>query len=125
MSKLELIKISIIKSYCIGAGFILAMNTDICLANTSCFFSIPASKLNIKLPANQLNFLLKKFPGNSLLKEVIFTGRKFSSTEAYNSNIINKVLKDKDFEINYLRFLEDFVIHNEKIFLHYYKKVFN
>ena len=33
LSKLELIKISIIKSYCIGAGFILAMNTDICLSS--------------------------------------------------------------------------------------------
>ena len=56
LNKLQLVKVSIIKSYCIGAGFILAMNTDICLANTNCLFSIPASKLNIRLPSNQLDF---------------------------------------------------------------------
>ena len=125
LSKLKLIKISVIKSYCIGAGFILAMNTDVSIANESCLFSIPASKLNIKLSEKQLDFLLQKFPGNPLLKEAIFTGRKFSSSEAYNSNIINKVFKDKDFEKNYLRFLENFIINNRNVFLYYYKKLFN
>ena len=125
LNKLPLVKVSIIKSYCIGAGFILAMNTDICLANTNCLFSIPASKLNIRLPSNQLDFLMKKFPGNLLLKEAILTGRKFSSSEAYNFNIINKVLDEKNFKNNYLAFLENFILINDRVLRQYHKKLFN
>ena len=47
--KLKVIKVSIINDFCIGAGFIFAMYTDICIVNDNCVFSVPASKLNIKL----------------------------------------------------------------------------
>ena len=48
------------------------MYTDICIANQDCLFSIPASKINIKLSKTQLNYLLyEKFPANKLLQEII------------------------------------------------------
>ena len=64
------------------------MYTDICIVNDNCLFSIPASKLNIKLPKSQLDFMFNKFPKNKLLKEVILTGRKFSAYEALNFHLI-------------------------------------
>ena len=60
LKKLKVLKISAINNFCIGAGFIFAMYTDICIANEDCLFSIPASKLNIKISDTQLNFLLMK-----------------------------------------------------------------
>ena len=100
------------------------MHTDICIANSNCLFSIPASRLNIKLPKEQLDFLLKKFPKNQLLKEVIFTGRKFTASEALNFHLINIVYQDKNFKKNYLEFLANLSIKDKKIREYYFNKVF-
>ena len=121
---LNIIKISIIKSYCIGAGLILALNTDIRIANASCTLSIPATKLGVKLPDYQIGLLLKKFPKNHLLKEIILSGRKFSSTEAYNFNILNIVFNDKNFKNNYLKYLENFALTDEKLMMDYFRVLY-
>ena len=121
---LNIIKISIIKSYCIGAGLILALNTDIRIANASCTLSIPATKLGVKLPDYQIGLLLQKFPKNHLLKEIILSGRKFSSTEAYNFNILNIVFNDKNFKNNYLKYLENFSLTDEKLMMNYFRVLY-
>ena len=125
LREIKVIKVSVINNFCIGAGFIFALNTDICIANYNCIFSIPASKLNIKLPRVQLDFLLKKFPKNQLLKEVIFSGRKFTASEAYNFNLINMILLDKNFKKNYLEFLSELTKGNKEILKHYYTKIYS
>ncbi len=121
---LNIVKISIIKSYCIGAGLILALNTDIRIANASCTLSIPATKLGVKLPDYQISLLLQKFPKNHLLKEVILSGRKFSSAEAYNFNILNIVFNDKNFKNNYLKYLENFALTDEKLMIDYFRVLY-
>ena len=121
LRKKNILKLSIISEHCIGAGFILAMNTDICIVKEGSNFSIPASKLNIKLPKYQINQLINKFPGNLLLKEAIITGRSFSSKEAYNFNLINLVLKKNNFKKNYLNYLSN-LIKLEKQMRDYYNK---
>ena len=121
---LNIVKISIIKSYCIGAGLILALNTDIRIANASCTLSIPATKLGVKLPDYQISLLLQKFPKNHLLKEVILSGRKFSSAEAYNFNLLNIVFNDKNFKNNYLKYLENFALTDEKLMIDYFRVLY-
>ena len=121
---LKIVKISIIKSYCIGAGLILALNTDIRIANASCTLSIPATKLGVKLPDYQISLLLQKFPKNHLLKEVILSGRKFSSAEAYNFNLLNIVFNDKNFKNNYLKYLENFALTDEKLMIDYFRVLY-
>ena len=124
LKKLKIIKVSVINDFCIGAGFILAMYTDICIVNDNCIFSIPASKLNIKLPKPQLDFMFNKFPKNKLLKEVILTGRKFTASEALNFHLINVVYQNKNFKKKYLDFLSNFMKNNEKITGYYFKKLY-
>ena len=121
---LNIVKISIIKSYCIGAGLILALNTDIRIANASCTLSIPATKLGVKLSDYQIGLLLQKFPKNHLLREIILSGRKFSSTEAYNFNILNIVYNDKNFKNNYLKYLENFALTDEKLMRSYLRVLY-
>ena len=121
LNNLNLIKISIIKSHCIGAGFILAMNTDISIANSSCTLSIPATKLGHEITRLPNWFTFQKFPKNLLLKEIILSGRKFSSTEAYNFNILNIVFNDKNFKNNYLKYLENFILLMKKLMIDYYQ----
>ena len=125
LRKLKIIKVSVINDFCIGAGFIFAMYTDISIVNDNCLFSIPASKLNIKLPKSQLDFIFNKFPKNKLLKEVILTGRKFTAYEALNFHLINIVYQNKNFKKKYLDFLSNFMKNDEKIRGYYFKKLYH
>ena len=60
ITKLEIPVISVIRSHCYGAGFIIAMHSDIIIAAESSSFCIPASKLNIQIPKKQILHLLTK-----------------------------------------------------------------
>ena len=124
LKELKVIKISAINSFCIGAGFIFAMYTDICIANENCLFSIPASKLNIKVSDTQLNFLLKKFPANKLLQEVILTGRNFTASESYNFNLINIIYPNKNFKKQYLEYLSELISNDINIHNYYARKLY-
>ncbi|MBV68563.1 MAG: hypothetical protein CMJ08_02030 [Pelagibacterales bacterium] len=125
LRKLNIITVSVINDFCIGAGFIFSMYTDISIVNDNCIFSIPASKLNIKLPKSQLDYIFNKFPKNKLLKEVILTGRKFTAYEALNFHLINIVYQNKNFKKKYLDFLSNFMKNDEKIRGYYFKKLYH
>ena len=124
LKQLRVLKISAINKFCIGAGFIFAMYTDICIANEDCLFSIPASKINIKLSKTQLNFLCMKFPANKLLQEVILSGRKFTALEGYNFHVINIIYPNKNFRKKYFSYLSELTNNNKIIHNYYYKKLY-
>lgn len=97
ITKLEIPVISVIRSHCYGAGFIIAMHSDIIIAAESSSFCIPASKLNIQIPKKQILHLLKKI-NKGFFKDIILTSRKFTASEAYSQNVINAYVKDDELE---------------------------
>ena len=104
ISKLKIPVVSIIRTYCFGAGLILALNSDIIIAGESTIFCIPASKLKIKIPKKQI-FSLKKKINQKFLKDIILTSRKFSASEAFSKHVVNFCIKDKElkkFSENYI-----------------------
>ena len=96
-TKLEIPVISVIRSHCFGAGFIIAMHSDIIIAAESSSFCIPASKLNIQIPKKQILHLLTKI-NKGFLKDIILTSRKFTASEACSQNVINACVKDRELE---------------------------
>ena len=104
ITKLDIPIISVIRSHCFGAGFIIAMHSDIIIAAENASFCIPASKLNILIPKKQILYLQKKINKN-FFKDIILTSRKFKASEAYSQNIINAYVKEEkldNFTDNYL-----------------------
>ena len=104
ITELKIPVISVIRSHCFGAGFILALHSDILIAAENALFCIPASKLNIKIPKKQISYLQKKI-NQSFFKDIILTSRQFKASEAYSQNIINACVKDEEldnFTNNYL-----------------------
>ena len=97
ITKLEVPVISVIRSHCYGAGFIIAMHSDIIIAAESSSFCIPASKLNIQIPKKQILHLLTKI-NKGFFKDIILTSRKFTASEAYSQNVINAYVKDKELD---------------------------
>ena len=94
ITKLEIPVISVVRYHCFGAGFIIAMHSDIIISAESSSFCIPASKLNIKIPKKQILHLLTKI-NKGFFKEIILTSRKFTASEAYSQNVINAYVKDE------------------------------
>ena len=97
ITNLEIPVISVVRSHCYGAGFIVAMHSDIIIAAESSSFCIPASKLNIKIPKKQILHLLTKI-NKSFFKDIILTSRKFTASEAYSQNVINAYVKDEELD---------------------------
>ena len=97
ITKLEIPIISVIRSHCFGAGFIIAMHSDIIIAAESSSFCIPASKLKIQIPKKQILHLLTKI-NKGFFKDIILTSRKFTASEAYSQNVINAYVKDEELD---------------------------
>merc|ERR1711991_1141562 len=97
IAKLDVPVISVIRSHCYGAGFIIAMHPDIIIAAESSSFGIPASKLNMQIPKKQILHLLTKI-NKGFFKDIILTSRKFTASEAYFQNVINACVKDDELE---------------------------
>jgi enoyl-CoA hydratase/carnithine racemase len=97
ITNIEIPVISVVRSHCYGAGFIIAMHSDIIIAAESSSFCIPASKLNIQIPKKQILHLLTKI-NKGFFKDIILTSRKFTASEAYSQNVINACVKDKELE---------------------------
>ena len=95
--KLDIPVISVIRSHCYGAGFIIAMHSDIIIAAENASFCIPASKLNIQIPKKQILHLLTKI-NKSFFKDIILTSRRFTASEAYSQNVINAYVKDEELD---------------------------
>ena len=124
ITKLDIPVISVVRSYCFGAGLILALNSDIIFASENALFCIPASKLNIKIPRKQILSLKKKLNLN-FFKDLILSSRKFTADEAYSNNIINACVKEKDLENFSKKYINNIVDMDRSIITFYVKLLKN
>ena len=118
IKKTNIPTVSLLKSYCFGAGLILAIQSDIIIADVNTKFCIPASKLKIEIPKEQLINLKKKI-NNILLKDILLSSRVFSASEAYNFNIVNNIVEPE----NYKKFTKEYlqlIASKDKKIIHYY-----
>lgn len=93
--------IAMIRGVCVGGGLGIALNCDMRVVAEDGRFSIPAAKLGLgygHLGLKQLVDLV----GPSFAKEILFTARLFSATEALAMGLINRVLPTAVLE-NYVR----------------------
>ena len=120
LKKINIPTVSLLRLYCYGAGLILAIQSDIIIADKNTKFCIPASKLKIEIPKKQLDNLKKKI-NNIFLKDILLSSRVFSASEAYNFNIISNLVdsnKFKKFTKEYLQLIAS----KDKIISNYYLK---
>ena len=118
LKSIDIPTISLINSYCYGAGLLIALHTDITIANFNAEFSIPAVKLGINIPKTQLNHIYAKNINNFFLKDILITGRKFKAEEAYNAKMLSHVIK-KNFQKECKKYISQILPHKSSI-LNYY-----
>jgi enoyl-CoA hydratase len=89
--------IAMIQGYCIGAGVRVAAAADIRIAAYQSVFAIPAAKLGLGYSFESVERLVGLL-GPAAVKELLFTGRRLSATEALRLGLVNQVVPAADLE---------------------------
>jgi enoyl-CoA hydratase/carnithine racemase len=89
--------IAMIRGYCIGGGFGLALCCDMRICTEGSKFGVPAAKLGLGYRYDGLKKLVD-LVGPSFAKEVFFTARQFTAQEAQMMGFVNRVVGDGELE---------------------------
>lgn len=80
-----------INGYCIGGGLALAICCDIRICEDRSKFAVPAAKLGLGYGFDGIR-QLSNIVGPSMAAEIFYTARQFSSAEAYDMGLVNRVV---------------------------------
>ncbi len=89
--------IAMINGFCLGGGLEVALCCDLRLASSVSQFSVPAAKLGIGYNPRWLRPMLGVVSA-ARAKEMLFTGRRFSASEASAMGLVNKVMQPHELE---------------------------
>lgn len=82
-----------IDGYCIGGGVALSLSCDLRICGESSQFAVPAAKLGLGYGYEGINRLVNVV-GPAFAKEIFFTARRFTSAEAREMGLVNRVVPD-------------------------------
>jgi enoyl-CoA hydratase/carnithine racemase len=89
--------IAMIRGYCIGGGLNLAICCDMRFATEASKFALPAAKLGLGYGYNGLRRYIETI-GPVATKEIFYTARQFTTTEARRWGMVNEVVADDKLE---------------------------
>ena len=97
--------LAMIDGYCIGGGVAIALNCDMRIAADHSRFAVPAAKLGLGYEYDGVRKLVDVV-GPSFAKEIFFTARQFSATEALAMGLINRMVPKADLLAYVLQYAE-------------------
>jgi len=89
--------IAMIRGYCIGGGVGLALCCDIRICSDTSKFGVPAAKLGLGYGYKGIKKLVDVV-GPSYAKEIFFTARQFTASEAHQMGLVNSILPEAELE---------------------------
>ncbi len=93
--------IVMVRGFCVGGGLGIAIDCDMRIASEDSQFAVPAAKLGVGYKYGGLKTLVD-LVGPSFAKEIFYTGRLFSASEALTMGLVNRVVPNDELE-NYVR----------------------
>lgn len=97
--------VSLVNGPAVGAGAMLALICDICLATESSYFSQAFVNIGL-IPDTGGTFWLPKLLGRQQANYLAFTGKKLSAVEAKQMGLIADVFENENFLVNAMGVLE-------------------
>jgi len=97
LSNMQKPTIAMIQGWCIGGGVSVATTCDLRICTEDAKFGVPAAKLGLGYGFKGIKKLVDVV-GPSFAKEIFFTARQFTATEALQMGLINRVLPDAELE---------------------------
>jgi len=89
--------IAMVRGYCMGGGCELALCCDLRYAGEGASFAIPSARLGIGYDPRWIRPMLSALTA-SQMKEILFTGRRFTAEEALRMGLISRLCPDDDLE---------------------------
>ena len=89
--------IAMIRGYCIGGGLGLAVCCDLRICSENSRFAVPAAKLELGYSYAGLRRLTALI-GPAFAREIFYTARQFSTQEAREMGLVNRVVPDSELE---------------------------
>jgi enoyl-CoA hydratase len=97
--------VAMIRGYCIGGGFGLALCCDMRICTEGSKFGVPAARLGLGYRFDGLRKLVD-LVGPSFAKEVFYTARQFTAREVEMMGFVNRVIPDTEGELE--KFVKDY-----------------
>ncbi|KAH0946543.1 hypothetical protein HN011_002625 [Eciton burchellii] len=88
--------IAAVHGACIGAGVDMISAADIRYASSDAFFQIKEVNIGMAADVGTLQRFPKIVGSDSLVKELVYTARKYPATEALESGFISRMLDNKE-----------------------------
>lgn len=88
--------IAVIHGACIGGGVDMITACDIRLASSDAYFQIKEVDLGLAADVGTLQRLPKVVGNDSLVRELVYTARKFSAKEAHELGMLSDVFESKE-----------------------------
>src|SRR3954454_6810008 len=102
--------IAMIRGYCIGGGVGLALCCDIRICSDNSKFGVPAAKLGLGYGFKGIKKLVDVV-GPAYAKEIFFTARHFTASEAHQMGLVNSVIPDAELDA-YVRTMAETISGN-------------
>jgi enoyl-CoA hydratase len=81
--------IAMVQGYCLGAGLSTALQADLCVAADTAVFGVPAARLGLAYHFSSTKRLVELI-GPARTKEMLFTARRYSASEALAMGLITQ-----------------------------------
>jgi enoyl-CoA hydratase/carnithine racemase len=89
--------VAMIRGFCLGGGFGLALSCDLRVASESAIFGIPAARLGVGYPPGAMK-LVTAVVGASAAKDLFFTARRIGAQEAHRLGVVQRLVPDSELE---------------------------
>ena len=89
--------IALIEGICVGGGMEIASCCDLRICGESSRFGVPIKRLGLTMAAKELEALLR-ITSYSIAMEILLEGKIMSAEEAYEKNLVNRVVADLEVE---------------------------
>jgi enoyl-CoA hydratase/carnithine racemase len=91
--------VAVVRGFCLGGGFAIAMSCDLRLASADATFGVPAARLGLGYNPRWMRPLLSAMSAASV-KEMLFTGDRFGADAALRMGAVNRVFTEATFEVD-------------------------
>ncbi|KAL6434831.1 hypothetical protein ACFW04_005189 [Cataglyphis niger] len=92
--------IAAVHGACIGAGVDMISATDIRYASSNAYFQIKEVDIGLAADVGTLQRFPKIVGSDSLVRELVYTARKYPATEALESGFISRILDNEESLLN-------------------------
>jgi enoyl-CoA hydratase/carnithine racemase len=98
--------VAMIRGFCLGGGFGLALSCDLRVASENAVFGIPAARLGIGYPPGAMKLVTAAI-GAPAARDLFFTARRIGAKEAKELGVLQRVVPDGELEAAVLALARD------------------